>query len=163
MLHGVIYARHAQGLDSDPGRDFADELWSYFSTGTGLQELYISPDLLSDGNWDELAAAARWARAHAATLRDSHWIGGDPARGEVYGWASWSPDCAIVALRNPDTRPRKFTLDLVRALELPAGVGRTWQASTPRHAGKPTNWSADRPIVVTLQPFEVQVWELRPP
>ena len=48
MLHGIIYARHAQGLDKDPGQDFADEAWSYFASGTGLQELYISPDLLSD-------------------------------------------------------------------------------------------------------------------
>ncbi|MGB8377777.1 MAG: enterotoxin, partial [Rhodanobacteraceae bacterium] len=42
MLHGIIYAQHAKGLDSDPGNDFADEVRSYFATGTGLQEMYIT-------------------------------------------------------------------------------------------------------------------------
>jgi hypothetical protein len=161
MLHGIIYARHAQGLDQDPGHDFPDELWSYFASGTGLQELYISPDLLTDQNWDELAAAAKWSRAHSATLRDSHWIGGDPARGSVYGWASWSPEGAIIALRNPSARPQSFTLELGAALELPAGAARSWRVSTPRHAGKTRSWSADAPVVVDLKPFEVQLWDLQ--
>ena len=160
MLHGVIYARHAQGLDKDPGQDFADEAWSYFASGTGLQELYISPDLLSDRDWDDLAAAARWGRARASTLRDSHWIGGDPALGNIYGWASWSPERAIVALRNPSSRPQKFTLDLASALELPKGTVRSWHVSTPRHVGKAVVWTADRPKVMDLKPFEVQVWDL---
>jgi|KBSMisStaDraftv2_1062788.scaffolds.fasta_scaffold09346_4 hypothetical protein len=163
MLHGVIYARHAQGLDSDPGHDFSDELWSYFASGTGLQELYISPDLLSDRDWNELAAAARWSRARAGTLRDSHWLGGDPARGQVYGWASWSPAGAVVALRNPTNRPQSFALDLAAALELPPGAARSWHVNNPRRAAKPLSWSADRPVVVRLQPYEVRVWDLQPP
>jgi hypothetical protein len=69
MLHGIIFARQANGLSSDPNDDFGDEVHSYFATGTGLQELYISPDLLSDRNWNTLAEAAKWARQHAATLQ----------------------------------------------------------------------------------------------
>ncbi len=161
MLHGIIFARHAQGLDRDPGHDFADEVWSYFSSGTGLQELYISPDLLSDQDWDELAAAAKWSRARADILRDSHWIGGDPARGDVYGWASWSPERAIIALRNPSARPQRFTLELGAALELPHGAPGAWRVSSPRHAGKSKSWSAAAPVVVDLKPFEVQLWDLQ--
>ncbi|MDE2138170.1 MAG: enterotoxin, partial [Gammaproteobacteria bacterium] len=71
MLHGIIYARHAHGLDTDPYGDFPDEVHDYFASGTGLQELYISPDLLTERNWDTLAEAANWARARAAVLRDS--------------------------------------------------------------------------------------------
>ena len=103
MLHGIIYARHARGLDHDRGHDFADEVWSYFASGTGLQELYVSPDLLSSADWDLLAEAARWARSNAAILRDSHWIGGDPARDEIYGWAAWMPAGAVLTLRLKDT------------------------------------------------------------
>ena len=150
MLHGIIYARHAQGLELDPGNDFADEVWSYFATGTGLQEMYISPDLLSAQNWDDLAAAARWARERAATLRDSHWIGGDPARGEVYGWASWSPQGAVIALRNPSAAPQAMRLDLAAVLELPRDAARSWRVTTPRHAGEPAHWSAD--AVVSGEP-----------
>ncbi len=62
MLHGLIYARHAIGLSSDRKGDFAAEVHSYFASGTGLQELYVSPDLLDAKQWDLIAAAAKWAR-----------------------------------------------------------------------------------------------------
>ena len=162
MLHGIIYARKAQGLNTDPGNDFADEVRSYFASGTGLQEMYVSPDLLSDKNWDELATAAKWARTNAAVLRDSHWIGGDPARGDVYGWAGWVPGRAFIALRNPTASPRRFDLDVGAALELPAGQPTTWMA-TPAYLAPGQSvqrWSAGQAVTLTLRPFEVLVWNL---
>jgi len=162
MLHGIIYARKAQGLNTDPNDDFADEVHSYFASGTGLQEMYISPDLLKPANWDVLAAAAKWARANAATLRDSHWIGGDPARGQVYGWAAWRPRHATIALRNPSDVAQEFMLDAAAALELPASEPMAWRTT-------PVFGSAESRVVqagvlakVTLRPFEVLVWELNP-
>jgi hypothetical protein len=162
MLHGIIFARKAQGLDHAADGDFEDEVRSYFASGTGLQELYISPDLLSEKNWDDLADAAKWARAHAAVLRDSHWIGGDPARGEVYGWAAWAPGQATLALRNPADQPRQFALDIGAALELPDTEAREWRATPAYVAGTSQRWRAGETAVVTLQPFEVRVWELSP-
>jgi len=55
MLHGLIYAQHAKNLSTDPANDFADEVRDYFGTGTQLQEMYITPSLLSKENWDVLA------------------------------------------------------------------------------------------------------------
>jgi len=162
MLHGIIYARHARGLDRDPGNDFADEVWSYFASGTGLQELYISPDLLSAAQWDTLAEAARWARERADVLRDSHWIGGDPARDAVYGWASWAPEGAIVALRNPADRPQTYTLDLPALLEVPSGHARRFQI-TRRHGPAIEGAAAvTGPRTVTLPAHAVIVWDLHP-
>jgi len=163
MLHGMIYARSARGLNVDPYGDFTSEVRSYFASGTGLQEMYISPDLLTERNWDDLAAAARWARAHAQTLRDSHWIGGDPARLQVYGWASWSPGQAIVTLRNPSDQPQDFALDIGAALELPAQEQRTWSA-VPAYekATAPRPLTAGHAATVHLAPFQVLVWELSP-
>ncbi|NJD30812.1 MAG: enterotoxin [Gammaproteobacteria bacterium] len=160
MLHGIIYARKAQGLDSDPHGDFRDEVRSYFASGTGLQEMYVSPDLLTERNWDDLAAAAKWARANAAVLRDSHWIGGDPARGEIYGWSAWASGRATLALRNPAAHPQSFELDVGAALELPESEARTWRA-TPAYGQGPTRTlDAGRRVVLTLRPFEVLVWDL---
>ena len=124
--------------------------------------MYISPDLLSEADWDTLAEGAKWARANAATLRDSHWIGGDPARGQVYGWASWSPGRAIVALRNPSDKPQKFMLDLGAALELPPGEPLGWTATAAFGAGEPRRMRADEAATLQLQPFEVLVWNLVP-
>jgi len=162
MLHGMIYARKARGLNTDPHGDFADEVHSYFATGTGLQEMYVSPDLLSEKDWDTLADTAKWARAHAATLRDSHWIGGDPARGEVYGWASWSPGHAIVTLRNPGASAASFAFDLTRALELPGSEPRAWVAKPAFGAGRAIALRAGATQSVVLKPFEVLVLDLSP-
>ncbi|HWG11162.1 MAG TPA: enterotoxin [Rhodanobacteraceae bacterium] len=162
MLHGIIYARYADGLNTDPGHDFADEVHSYFASGTGLQELYISPDLLTPQDWDTLAQAAKWARANADVLRDSHWIGGDPARLQVYGWASWMPEHAILALRNPSGRPQTFALDLAGALQLPDGAARTWRATSPFGDSGTRAFDANRIETITLQPFQVLVWDLTP-
>jgi hypothetical protein len=163
MLHGIVYARHAKGLDTDPNHDFADEVWSYFASGTGLQELYVSPGLLSEGDWDTLAAAAKWARARAATLRDAHWIGGDPARGEVYGWAAWSPTGAVLAVRNPGDRPQSIVLDPGIALEAPAGTAVAWRARAVHGAANaPATLQAGQPVRIELAPYAVQVWDLAP-
>jgi hypothetical protein len=163
MLHGVVYARKARGLNVDPHDDFASEVRSYFASGTGLQELYVSPDLLSERNWDDLAASAKWARANAATLRDSHWIGGDPARLQVYGWAAWSPGKALITLRNPSDRPRDYALEIGAALELPSRASRAWNA-VPAYekATAPRSLAAGRSAIVHLAPFQVLVWELSP-
>jgi hypothetical protein len=162
MLHGLIYARKANGLNTDPGNDFADEVHSYFATGAGLQEMYISPDLLSEQNWDTLAGAANWARANAVTLRDSHWIGGDPARLEVYGWASWSPGHAIVTLRNPSDKPQQFKLELAQALELPGSEAKVWSAVPAFGTGPALTLHAGQPQQLSLKPFEVRVLNLAP-
>ena len=164
MLHGIIYARHARGLERDPAHDFADEVWTYFASGTGLQELYVSPDLLTATDWDTLAEAARFAQEHADILRDSHWIGGDPARGEVYGWASWAPSGAVLALRNPTGQAKTFSIDLSRELDLPPGVPTAFSATTLHgHADLSKAGRAAPPHqTVTLPPYGVEVWSLRP-
>jgi len=165
MLHGIIYAQKNLKLNTDPGHDFANEVHSYFATGTELQEMYISPSLLSGQNWDTLAAAANWSRANADVLRDTHWIGGDPARLDVYGWASWSPKKAIVTFRNPDDKPQLAVIDLQRELQLPPGVARRFSVQDVWKTGGadvPKQLDADHAGTITLVPFEVLTLELTP-
>ncbi len=162
MLHGIVYARKARGLDSDPHDDFAAEVRSYFASGTGLQEMYVSPELLTERNWDDLADAAKWARANAVTLRDSHWVGDDPARLQVYGWAAWSPGRAILTLRNPSDVAQDFTFDIGAVLELPAQEPRAWTATQAYRTPTPLPLDAGRRTTVHLAPFQLLVWELTP-
>jgi hypothetical protein len=165
MLHGIIYAQHAVGLNDDPGHDFANEVHSYFATGTDLQELYITPSLLTTQDWDTLAEAANWSRANADVLRDTHWIGGDPGRLDVYGWAAWSPSKAFITLRNPDDKPQLAILDIERQLELPKDAARSFDVSDVWHTGGdavPKTIGAGHPVTITLQPFEVLTLQLTP-
>ena len=165
MLHGLIFARYAERLGSDPDHDFPEEVHSYFGTGTQLQEMYITPSLLSATDWDVLAEAAKWSRTNAQTLKDSHWIGGDPARLEVYGWASWSPEKAIVTLRNPSDHPQDFTASLATLLELPVGSASSYAAHSPWKSDSPTQTlriPARDQHTFHLQPFQVLTLELLP-
>ncbi|MGH9606236.1 MAG: enterotoxin [Terracidiphilus sp.] len=158
MLHGIIFGGRARHLDTDPDGDFTDEVHSYFGTGTDLEELYITPSLLSAHDWDVLAEAARWARSNAWVLRDTHWIGGDPGKLEVYGWASWSPARGIVVLRNPSDHAQAFALDAGKAFELPGGATGIFRAHSPWAADRGAasiELRAGRPRVIALKPFEV--------
>lgn len=162
MLHGIIYAKNASHLTNMSDADFADQARAFFGNGTQLQELYITPALLDKQNWDDLAEAAKWSRRNADVLVDTHWIGGDPGKGEVYGWASWSPRKAILVLRNPTDQPANFTADAASLFELPAGVPgkivmrRPWKKDRQEPA---VTLESGRAATLALKPFEVLVLE----
>lgn len=165
MLHGIIYARQAEHLDADPDDAFLHEVRDYFGEGTQLQELYITHSLLSPADWDVLAEAANWSRHNAVTLADTHWIGGDPARLEVYGWAAWSPEKGILTLRNPSDKPQTFSLDIGRAFELPAGAPQKFLAHSPwksHQNPRPIALATGESHIFELQPFEVLTLETVP-
>lgn len=164
MLHGIIYAQKAQGLNYDTNNILRSEIRAYFGCGTQLQEMYITPGLMTPQNWDDLAQAAKWSRTNADTLVDTHWIGGRPADGEVYGWAAWSPKKGILTLRNPAARPQSIRIDPAKVFELPDGAPKDYTIVNPfkdqivnvpgLHAGEETRFE--------LQPFEVLVIEAWP-
>ncbi len=165
MLHGLIYARQAEHLNSDPGNDFKNEVHSYFGSGTQLQELYISHALLSNRDWDVLAEAANWSRRNAEVLRDTHWVGGDPGKLEVYGWAAWSPAKAILTLRNPSDRAQGITIDVGQAFELPPEAPRRFSVRSlwkQDSAATPASLVAGQECTFTLAPFEVLTLEALP-
>jgi hypothetical protein len=162
MLHGIIYATNAIRLNSMSDADFADQVREFFGNGTQLQEMYITPKLLDSQNWDDLAEAAKWSRANADVLVDTHWVGGDPGKGEVYGWASWSPRKAILVLRNPNDRPANFTVEAGKLFELPSGALQKFIMRSPwkKDRDQPaTMLASGQPVTFNLQPFDVLVLE----
>ena len=165
MLHGpCISDRRSPSRMVRNEKSVADEIWSFFGSGTNLQELYISPHVPTERMWDELAAGAKWSRANSGVLFDTHWIGGDPGKAEVYGWASWRPGKGILVLRNPSDKLQDFSIALKAALELPEGViGKmTLKAIYPRGRQLPAGaLGIGQPVNLTLQPFEVVVMELQ--
>jgi len=165
MLHGIIYARQAEHLSDDPAHAFVHEVHDYFGGGTQLQEMYITHSLLSDGDWDVLAEAANWSSSNAIALADTHWIGGDPRKLEVYGWAAWSPEKGIITLRNPSDKPQSCSLDMDEAFELPADAPRTFAARSPwKHdrGQTPVRLIAGESHTFSLEPFEVLNLEVTP-
>ncbi len=163
MTGGIVYSRNG-----NPGRaDFnsaglKDDIRDYFASGTCLQELYLQPSRLTPADWKVLAESAQWSRANADVLLDTHWIGGDPNKLEVYGWASWTPRKGIISLRNPNDRPQTFVLDVGQALELPNEVTKKFALQSPwkEDAGRaPLSAEAGKPVTLSLRPFEIVTLE----
>jgi hypothetical protein len=164
MLHGIILAKHAEKLGTTDDADFVADVRSYFGSGAQLQELYLSPELLTAKNWDDLAAGAKWARHNADVLQDAHWIGGDPARLEPYGWAAWNARLGIVTLRNPSDHRARFALEVGSAFELPPGAPRSFTVTEGEGSASPipSRLTAGTPVTIELKPFEVLILEARP-
>ncbi len=162
MYHGICIADHGtpETLEMSD-KDIADEIWSFFATGTSLQELYVNPHKLSSANWDCLANAIQWAKGNEKTLADVHWIGGDPGKGEVYGWAACSPQTSIISLRNPSAETKSFHIHVNQLLELPSFITKGYAFYRINSQSERINeFVSDKPdFEIVLQPFEVKVLE----
>ncbi|MBN2475569.1 MAG: hypothetical protein JXB62_13235 [Pirellulales bacterium] len=166
MVQGICYAQlgTATRMQNDL-RDVRDEIRMLFAGGTQLQELYVTPAMMTPPMWDALAEAAAWSRAHADVLVDVHFVGGDPGEGQPYGYASWSPRKGILALRNPGETPVQMVVDLREAFELPDGAPRRYALSSPWKQPPPPAplaVEAGQPHTFSLAPFEALVLEASP-
>ncbi|MEO9021468.1 MAG: hypothetical protein ABI237_01860 [Ginsengibacter sp.] len=166
MLHGICITDvgYPASLEMDM-KNVADGIWSFFASGTSLQELYVNPHLLTPPMWDCLAAAAKWSDDNKDVLKDVHWIGGDPAEGEIYGYASWASRKGIFSLRNPSPVQKTFKVSLKRVFELPATPSSSFKlhnAINPKDIFSEKTVQSEKEFVVTLAPYELRIWEAVP-
>ena len=167
MLHGVVYAIRGQAakLDYSP-ESFRHEVRSYFATGVYLQEFHITPALLSEDDWSVVAEGAIWAREHSALFADSHWFGGDPGKGEVYGYASWDGERGVISIRNPSAREQTFRADVADLLEIPLTQRGTIHGLelkepwTEHISGEPLLLRPREPLSLVLSPFDQRVYDV---
>ncbi len=162
MTQGVMFANH--GLPKDTDR-IVEDIRAFFASGTNCQELYLTPSRLDAKTWDALAEAATWSRSNADVLVDTHWVGGDPAEGEVYGWASWSQRKGILAFRNPKDVPGEITIDIGKAFDLPQRAAQRYSLKSPwkDDASTPAlTLSAGDEHTFGLKPFDVLVFDAMP-
>jgi len=98
-------------------------------------------------------------------LVDTHWVGGDPRWLQVYGWAAWSPQKAILTLRNPSNKSQDFTVNVADAFQLPPGAITRFTAHSPwsADAAQPAiSLEASKPHTFHVAPFEVLTLEAVP-
>ena len=92
-------------------------------------------------------------------------MGGDPAELEVYGWAAWSPQAAVLVLRNPNDKPQSIVIDVSEAFQLPAGAPHVYRARSPWKKDAsvpPLVLRMGEPHTFTLQPFQVLTLDATP-
>ncbi len=124
---------------------------------------YLHPDDLTDGQWRSLAEAARWAKAHEQEFRFSRMIGGDPSKGDVYGFACFDGKSGTLALRNPDAKPRSLSGTLRQWLELSPAESNAAFRLRPvfgEKIGPEGNRRGSGDLRLELPPFGIAVYEV---
>jgi len=109
MTHGIIKARY-QFSNPEPIEEFEHNLVMYLGRGVSMWELYISPEILTDQEWEILAKWIKWAKENWEILKNTEMVLGNPAKGEVYGYLHKNKIQALLVLRNPEKKPRSLNL-----------------------------------------------------
>jgi hypothetical protein len=157
-----MFANHGLPDEVD---GLVEDIRAFFASGTNCQELYITASIMRPQDWDALAEAATWSRNNSDVLVDTHWVGGDPNEGQIYGWAAWSKRKGILSLRNPHEKPGKITIDIGKVFELPAGAAQKYSLKSPwvEDAGKAAAiLSAGKEHTFKMKPFDMLVFDAIP-
>ncbi|MFN8569308.1 MAG: discoidin domain-containing protein [Kouleothrix sp.] len=174
MNHGFVYSNNSNfPLPNDLSSAATQaEVWGdmkLFLASGMLQELYIQGDLVSSQTaanqtlfWDRLAKYLKWSRPLSDLLSDSHWVGGNPASGAVYGYASYSPSKAVLALRNPAATAQTFALNPQSVFELYPGTPTSYQFSEIDNGTGSFVAQSGSISNVTIPPYGVYVFEAVP-
>ncbi len=80
--------------------------------GSGLAEVYFSPSMMDGDKWNIAARTLEWAEKHYDVLSHSEFFGGDPAKGEVYGYIACNGKDYALMLRNSGGKAAKYSFDL---------------------------------------------------
>jgi hypothetical protein len=146
-------------------KDLSDDIWTALATGTAVQGMYINAYRMNSATWDCLANALAWAKENESVMADIHWVGGDPAKGEIYGFAAWSPGKAILSLRNPTSEIKDFEINVADVFELPDNMPTTYLFYDVKEriaSGNDKPLKLTESFKITLQPFEVKIFDAFP-
>jgi hypothetical protein len=128
--------------------------WLMVGRGTQHHDLYVAPDSLSEPEWAALARALAWARRYRRVLSRSRMVLGDPAAGEIYGFASRRRSEAVLCLRNPAAETRTVRVVPAEVFgydpDAPLVLSLVFGPTPP-----PPRVLAGRSLEIELEPFEV--------
>jgi len=164
MTHGIIKG-HLQKLggEEEPLDKFTDNALLYFARGVSMYELYISPDILTEGEWNAIARSILWAKDRFPVLSNTEMIGGDPGKREPYGYAHFKGNRGIIAARNPHIEPNKLKVKLSPAQGLNADADSlVVERVYPTRWINPELYSAGASIEIPLDGYETAVYEIYP-
>jgi len=164
MTHGIIKGKDfSVGVETEPLDKFTDDVLLYFARGVAMYELYISPDILSEGEWASISKSMAWARDRFPILMNTEMVGGDPMKGEPYAYAHFKGSRGIVAARNPVMRPASLAVGLDAANGLDdAARSLVLERVYPTRWISPKLYAAGDRIDLALDGFETAVYEIYP-
>jgi hypothetical protein len=165
MTHGIIKGKlELLGSPEEPLDKFTDDALLYVARGVAMYELYISPDILTEGEWDALSASLAWARDRFSVLSAStEMIGGNPQEREAYGYTHFKGNRGVIAVRNPFVQTATLNIQLESAQGLDAGAtDLVLERVYPTRWISPRLYRAEDMVRIELEAYETAVYELYP-
>lgn len=164
MTHGIIKGKNfSVGNAAEPLDKFTDDVLLYFARGVAMYELYISPDILSEGEWTSISRSMAWARKNFDVLMNTELVGGNPMKGESYAYVHFKGARGIIAARNPVMDASKVDIELAVSQGLdPKATSLVLQRLYPTLWTSPKLYKAGDKITLPLDGFETAVYELFP-
>jgi len=164
MTHGIIKGKlESTGSYDEPLDKFTDDALLYCARGVTMYELYISPDILSEGEWNSLASSLRWARDRFPVLSTTWMVGGNPMKRQPYGYVHFKDDRGIIAARNPFITAGSLTVELSPEQGLnPKASSLVLEEEYPIHRITEHLFHAGEKIAIQLDGYETAVYEIYP-
>jgi Melibiase len=164
MTHGIIKGSlESVGGNDDPLDKFTDDAVFYFGRGVTMYELYISPDILTPGEWNALSKSLAWAKDRFDILNKTYMVGGDPTKGETYGYVHYRRDSGIIAVRNPQMNEQKISIKLSPDLGMNMLANNlVLERVYPTHWISPDLYAAGATVTLPLQGYEAAIYEVYP-
>jgi hypothetical protein len=164
MTHGLIKGRlNLLGGKNESLDSFTNEVMMYFGRGVMMWELYVSPDLLSDNEWNAIASSVKWAKANKEILEKTKMILGDPLKREPYGYLHIIKDKGILLLRNPNVEAKAVKIKLTPDLgDIDPSTKYFVKIIYPYNMILPKPVGINQELTIKLEGYEVLTAELVP-
>lgn len=164
MTHGIIKGTLEQlGGANEPLDRFTNEAVLYFARGISMWELYVSPDILTNGEWNAISKAILWAKNRFPILSNTEMIGGNPGKREAYGYVHFKASEGIVAARNPWIKPSVLKVDLSPSLGFSSSAkSLVVERVYPDRRISPKLYSAGESFRIPLEGYETAIYEIFP-
>lgn len=164
MTHGIIKGNlQMLGGTQEPLEKFTNEVLLYFARGVSMWELYISPDILTEGEWNALGKAMQWAKDRFPVLMSTEMTGGDPTKREPYGYVHFRGKRGVIAARNPWIERNALGVDLTTGAGLdPDAESLVLERVYPTHWVAPTLYRTGERVELPLEGYETAIYELTP-
>ncbi len=164
MTHGIIKGSLEQlGGKNEPLDRFTNEAVLYFARGVSMWELYVSPGILTSGEWNAISRSILWARNRFPILSNTEMIGGNPGKRQAYGYVHFKGNEGIVAARNPWIKPSALKVDLTPSLGFSSSAkSLVVERVYPDRWISPRLYSTGESFRIPLDGYETAVYEIFP-
>lgn len=161
MTHGIIKGKLEELHVVEPLDKFTDNTVLYFARGISMYELYTSPDIMSDKEWEVIAKSLQWSKANFEVLMHTEMIGGDPGKKQTYGYLHLKGNTGVVAARNPYIENQALEIQLSPEFGLDANAKNlVLEQIYPYRWISPKLYQSGDTISVDLQGYETAIYEI---